>query len=61
MLDDLAHLLSEKEMITGAKLRKMLGEIPEVPSTVPQATQMPLGSIHPAKGRADATESTPAD
>ena len=38
VLDDLAHLLSRTEIVTGAELRKMLGKPPEEPSTVPQAS-----------------------
>ena len=37
VLDELAHLLSRTEMVTGAELRKMMGKPPEKPSTVPQA------------------------
>jgi cell division protease FtsH len=35
VLDDLARLLSRKEMVTGAELRKMLGKTPEAPVAEP--------------------------
>jgi cell division protease FtsH len=38
VLDDLAHLLSRTEIVTGAELREMLGKPPEEPSAVPQAS-----------------------
>jgi cell division protease FtsH len=38
VLDDLAHLVSQKEMVQGEELRKMLGKPPEESSAAPQAS-----------------------
>jgi hypothetical protein len=37
-LDELVNLLSSKEMVTGAELRKMLGKAPEAPSAARQSS-----------------------
>jgi cell division protease FtsH len=37
VLDDLARLVSQKEVVLGEELRKMLGKPPEEPSPVPSA------------------------
>jgi cell division protease FtsH len=38
VLDDLAHLLSQKEIVQGEELRKMLGKIPAENSPLPQVS-----------------------
>jgi cell division protease FtsH len=38
VLDDLAHLLSQKEIVQGEELRKMLGKIPAEHSPLPQVS-----------------------
>jgi len=38
VLDDLAHLLSQKEMVQGEELRKMLGKTPGEISPAPQVS-----------------------
>jgi cell division protease FtsH len=39
VLDDLAHLVSQKEIVQGEELRKMLGKIPDQGSPPPQPAQ----------------------
>ena len=38
VLDELAHLLSQEEVVQGGELRKMLGKTPAETSPVPQAS-----------------------
>ena len=38
VLDDLAHLLSQREIVQGEELRKMLGKIPAEKLPVPQVS-----------------------
>jgi cell division protease FtsH len=38
VLDELAHLLSQEEVVQGGELRKMLGKTPAETSLVPQAS-----------------------